>query len=133
MSFFRNLRSTITRGRSSSRDTTPVRTSRPGSVISSLHSGGSSKRRDSIESRSDSLLNRSETFILDDPDATTSLPFKLLHTGEKSKNLKFWKNLVHLQNAKRILPVIRLPLNIIPVIMPLIHITNGKPKKEATA
>ncbi|XP_023307431.2 uncharacterized protein LOC111689169 [Lucilia cuprina] len=69
MSFFRNLRSSITRGRSSSRDTTPVRNSRPGSVISSLNSG-SGKRRDSIESRSDSLFNRSETFILDEPDIT---------------------------------------------------------------
>ncbi|KAM7356028.1 uncharacterized protein ACRADG_001895 [Cochliomyia hominivorax] len=69
MSFFRNLRSSITRGRSTSRDTTPVRNSRPGSVISSLNSG-SGKRRDSIESRTDSLFNRSETFILDDPDET---------------------------------------------------------------
>ncbi|XP_061395877.1 probable WRKY transcription factor protein 1, partial [Musca vetustissima] len=63
MSFFRNLRSSITRGRSSSRDTTPVRTSRPGSVISGL---SSNKRRDSVESGADPVLNRSGTFILDD-------------------------------------------------------------------
>uniref|UniRef100_A0A1I8N9X3 Uncharacterized protein n=1 Tax=Musca domestica TaxID=7370 RepID=A0A1I8N9X3_MUSDO len=63
MSFFRNLRSSITRGRSSSRDTTPVRSSRPGSVISGL---SNNKRRDSVESGTDSVFNRSGTFILDD-------------------------------------------------------------------
>ncbi|KAH8398874.1 hypothetical protein KR222_009739 [Zaprionus bogoriensis] len=60
MSFFRNIRSSLTSSRkSSSRDTTPVRSSRPASVISS--------RRDSTTS---STLQRGDTFILnDDADA----------------------------------------------------------------
>ncbi|XP_065360910.1 uncharacterized protein LOC135954633 [Calliphora vicina] len=87
MSFFRNLRSSITRGRSSSRDTTPVRNSRPGSVISSLNSS-SGKRRDSIESRSDSLFNRSETFILDEPDETTPCHSNCSTLEKKSKKSK---------------------------------------------
>ncbi|XP_067643180.1 uncharacterized protein [Eurosta solidaginis] len=68
MSFFRNFR-TKTRSKSSARDTTPVNTnSRPGSVLSNVttHTTGSaSARRESIDSRTDSLLNRSDTFILD--------------------------------------------------------------------
>lgn len=74
MSFFRNLRSSITRGRSSSRDNTPVRGgagSRPGSVLGSMvESNGerSHKRRESIESNTDSLLNRGDTFILNESD-----------------------------------------------------------------
>lgn len=87
MSFFRNLRSSITRGRSSSRDTTPVRNSRPGSVISSLNSG-SGKRRDSLESRTDSLFNRSETFILDEPDDTTPCHSNCSTLEKKSKKSK---------------------------------------------
>ncbi|XP_050336097.1 uncharacterized protein LOC126762997 [Bactrocera neohumeralis] len=67
MSFFRNFRAK-TRSKSTSRDTTPVNTnSRPGSVISNTttHTLGSySARRESIDSRTDSLLNRSDTFIL---------------------------------------------------------------------
>ncbi|KAH8342901.1 hypothetical protein KR059_001376 [Drosophila kikkawai] len=63
MSFFRNIRSSLSSSsrakssRSSSRDTTPVRSvSRPGSVISAL-----SHRRDSTTS---STLQRGDTFIL---------------------------------------------------------------------
>ncbi|XP_014088348.2 uncharacterized protein [Bactrocera oleae] len=67
MSFFRNFRAK-TRSKSTSRYTTPVNTnSRPGSVISNttLHTLGSySARRESVDSRTDSLLNRSDTFIL---------------------------------------------------------------------
>ena len=90
MSFFRNLRSSITRGRSSSRDTTPVRTSRPGSVISSLNSSISNgKRRDSLDSRNESsLLNRSDTFILDESDATTPNHSNCSTLEKKSKKSK---------------------------------------------
>lgn len=67
MSFFRNFRAK-TRSKSTSRDTTPVNmNSRPGSVISNTTThtlGSSSARRESVDSRTDSLLNRSDTFIL---------------------------------------------------------------------
>uniref|UniRef100_A0A1I8NP47 Uncharacterized protein n=1 Tax=Stomoxys calcitrans TaxID=35570 RepID=A0A1I8NP47_STOCA len=85
MSFFRNLRSSITRGRSSSRDTTPVRSSRPGSVISGI---SSNKRRDSIESATDSIFNRSGTFILDDPNDNAGMHSNTSTLEKKSKKSK---------------------------------------------
>ncbi|XP_053954745.1 uncharacterized protein LOC128860953 [Anastrepha ludens] len=67
MSFFRNFRAK-TRSKSSSRDATPVNMhSRPDSVNSNVTThtiGTTSTRRESIDSRADSLLNRSDTFIL---------------------------------------------------------------------
>ncbi|XP_037940577.1 probable serine/threonine-protein kinase DDB_G0275165 [Teleopsis dalmanni] len=84
MSFFRNIRSTITRSKSSSRDTSPVRNSRPGSVISSV-----TERRDSIDSRAESILNRSDTFILnsDQEDKNHSNTSTLEKKSKKSKVL----------------------------------------------
>lgn len=90
MSFFRNIRSSLSSSsrakssRSSSRDTTPVRSvSRPGSVISAL-----SQRRDSTTS---STLQRGDTFILpnsEEEEATAGPASNTSTLEKKSKKSK---------------------------------------------
>ncbi|XP_017080470.1 uncharacterized protein LOC108114176 [Drosophila eugracilis] len=87
MSFFRNIRSSLSSSsraktsRSSSRDTTPVRSgSRPGSVISGVGSVGVTSRRDSTTS---STLQRGDTFILPNSEEEAGTPSSNTSTLEK--------------------------------------------------
>ncbi|KAH8378579.1 hypothetical protein KR009_000069 [Drosophila setifemur] len=89
MSFFRNIRSSLSSSsrakssRSSSRDTTPVRagSSRPGSVISAAGTGSiSNNRRDSTTS---STLQRGDTFILPNSEEEGGGPPSNTSTLEK--------------------------------------------------
>jgi len=88
MSFFRNIRSSLSSSsrakssRSSSRDTTPVRSaSRPGSVIS----GVGSQRRDSTTS---STLQRGDTFILPNSEEDAGPASNTSTLEKKSKKSK---------------------------------------------
>ncbi|XP_030385551.1 uncharacterized protein LOC115632502 [Scaptodrosophila lebanonensis] len=86
MSFFRNIRSSLasSRAKSSSRDSTPVRSShsRPASVISAANS---SRRDSTTSSRADSTLHRGDTFILNTSDEQHSNNSTLEKKSKKSK------------------------------------------------
>ncbi|KAH8364148.1 hypothetical protein KR084_003192 [Drosophila pseudotakahashii] len=97
MSFFRNIRSSLSSSsrakssRSSSRDTTPVRSgSRPGSVISGVGSvvaigPSTTNRRDSTTS---STLQRGDTFILPNSEEEAGPPSNTSTLEKKSKKSK---------------------------------------------
>ncbi|XP_041564079.1 uncharacterized protein LOC108146707 [Drosophila elegans] len=92
MSFFRNIRSSLSSSsrakssRSSSRDTTPVRSgSRPASVISGVGSVGIASRRDSTTS---STLQRGDTFILPNSEEEAGPPSNTSTLEKKSKKSK---------------------------------------------
>ncbi|XP_017043337.1 uncharacterized protein LOC108089522 [Drosophila ficusphila] len=92
MSFFRNIRSSLSSSsrakssRSSSRDTTPVRSgSRPASVISGVGSLGTTHRRDSTTS---STLQRGDTFILPNSEEETGNASNTSTLEKKSKKSK---------------------------------------------
>lgn len=92
MSFFRNIRSSLSSSsrakssRSSSRDTTPVRSgSRPGSVISGVGSVGVTSRRDSTTS---STLQRGDTFIMPNSEEEAPPSSNTSTLEKKSKKSK---------------------------------------------